>query len=379
MSTTKCKIFGKKTYTFRYIIFFLNELPYYNKHTTMQVTAKILATLLNGTVEGNPDVLIYKPSKIEEGEVGTISFLGNPKYESYAYTTNSSVLLVSNTFTPTQHIAATLIRVEDVYASVAILLDRFGAVEKKQAIVSDRASIHSKADIAKGVSIGDFVVIEQGATVGEDSVIYPQVYIGEQVKIGANVTLYPGVRIYKDCEVGDNCIIHANTVIGSDGFGFAPLEDGSYKKVAQIGNVVIEKNVEIGANTAIDRATMGSTIIREGVKLDNLIQIAHNVEIGKNTVIAAQTGVAGSTKLGEQCMIGGQCGFVGHLTVADGTKTQAQTGVASSIKEPNKAWFGYPAIPYNDYLRAFTIFKKLPDLAKRVFEIERKLKSEDEI
>jgi UDP-3-O-[3-hydroxymyristoyl] glucosamine N-acyltransferase len=350
-----------------------------NKHTTMQVTATILATLLNGTVEGNPDVLVHKPSKIEEGEAGTISFLGNPKYESYAYTTASSILLVSQDFVPTQHIAATLIRVEDVYASVAILLERFGAVEKKQATISERASIHSDAAIATGVSIGDFVVVEQGASIGENSVIYPQVYIGEQVKIGANVTLYPGVRIYKACEIGDNCILHANTVIGSDGFGFAPMEDGSYKKVAQIGNVVIEKNVEIGANTAIDRATMGSTIIREGVKLDNLIQIAHNVEIGKNTVIAAQTGIAGSTKLGEQCMIGGQSGFVGHLTIADGTKTQAQTGIASSIKEPNKAWFGYPAIPYNDYLRAFTIFKKLPDLAKRVYEIERKLTPKDDL
>ena len=343
----------------------------------MQVTAKDLAILLNGTVEGNPDIMVHKPSKIEEGEIGTISFLGNPKYEHYAYTTQSSVLLVSQAFVPTQSIAATLIRVEDVYASVAILLDRFGAVEKKAAIISSRASIHAGATIAEGVTIGDFVVIEQGACIGHASFIYPQVYIGENVKIGKNVILYPGVRVYKDCEIGDNCILHANTVIGSDGFGFAPLEDGSYKKVVQIGNVIIERNVEIGANTAIDRATMGSTIIREGVKLDNLIQIAHNVEVGRNTVIAAQTGIAGSTKLGEQCMIGGQCGFVGHITVADGTKTQAQSGVASTIKEPNKAWFGYPAIPYNDYLRAFTIFKKLPDLAKRVLAIEHKINSKE--
>ena len=338
----------------------------------MQVTAQALALLLNGNVEGNPDTIVNRPSKIEEGVAGTISFLGNPKYEHYAYTTDSSILLVSKDFVASQPISATLIRVDDVYASVAILLNRFGESEKKEAVISVRASIHSSARIGSDVSIGDFVMIENDAEIGASSVIYPQVYIGVEVKIGQNVTLFPGVKIYKNCEIGDNCIIHANTVIGSDGFGFAPASDGSYTKVAQIGNVIIEKNVEIGANTVVDRATMGSTIIREGVKLDNLIQIAHNVEIGRNTVIAAQTGIAGSTKLGEQCMIGGQSGFVGHITVADGTKTQAQSGIASSIKEPNKAWFGYPAIPYNDYLRAFTIFKKLPDLAKRVLDLERK-------
>jgi UDP-3-O-[3-hydroxymyristoyl] glucosamine N-acyltransferase len=337
------------------------------------ITALQLAQILNGTIEGNPDVKISRPSKIEEGEVGTISFLGNLKYEHYAYTTRSSVLLVSKNFTPSAPIAATLIRVEDVYASVAVLLEKFGQKTESQGIVSTKSSVHASATIATNVSIGDMSVIEENVSIGENTIVFPQVYIGKNAVIGKNTTLYPGVRIYNDCVIGDNCILHANAVIGSDGFGFAPTEDGSFKKVPQIGNVVIEDNVEIGSNTTIDRATMGSTIIRKGVKLDNLIQVAHNVEIGENTVIASQTGIAGSTKIGANCMIGGQVGIVGHLKIADKTRIQAQSGVAASITEPNTAWYGSPAIPYSNYLRSYAGFKQLPDLLKRVLQLEKKM------
>ncbi len=337
------------------------------------ITALQLSQILNGTIEGNPDVKVNRPSKIEEGEVGTISFLGNLKYEHYAYTTLSSVLLVSKTFAPSAPIAATLIRVEDVYASVAILLEKFGQKFDNQGIVSSKSSVHTSAKIATNVSIGDMSVIDENVSIGENTIVFPQVYIGKNAIVGKNTTLYPGVRIYNDCVIGDNCILHANAVIGSDGFGFAPTEDGSFKKVPQIGNVLIEDNVEIGSNTTIDRATMGSTIIRKGVKLDNLIQVAHNVEIGENTVIASQTGIAGSTKIGANCMIGGQVGIVGHLKIADKTRIQAQSGVAASITEPNTAWYGSPAIPYSNYLRSYAGFKQLPDLLKRVLQLEKKM------
>ncbi|MFZ4544888.1 MAG: UDP-3-O-(3-hydroxymyristoyl)glucosamine N-acyltransferase [Saprospiraceae bacterium] len=339
----------------------------------MQVSAQQLASMLQGNIEGNPDVLVYGPAKIEEAESGSIAFLGNPKYESYAYTTRASVLLVSHSFVPTMPITATLIRVEDVYASVAFLLEQFAANEKVSTVeISERAAIHQSAKIAAKCSVGDFSTIEENVEIGEGSRIYPQVYLGKNVKIGKSVTLYPGVRVYADCVIGDNCIVHSNVVIGSDGFGFAPQDDGSFKKVPQIGNVLIESNVEIGSNSTIDRATMGSTIIRQGVKLDNLVQIAHNVEIGKNTVVAAQTGIAGSTKIGENCMIGGQVGIVGHIKIADRTKIQAQSGVAAEVKEPNTALYGSPAFAYSGFLRSFAIFKQLPDLLKRLQELEKK-------
>lgn len=339
----------------------------------MQISAKELSTILNGTLEGNPDVLVSKPSKIEEGTEGTITFLGNPKYESFAYTTRASILLVSKDFVPAKPIQATLIRVDDVYASIAFLLDQFGKQTQQNSGISDKAHIHSTASVGNNTSIGAFSVVEELAVIGSDCQIYPQVYIGKNVRIGNHVTLYPGVKIYHECTIGDHCILHANVVIGSDGFGFAPTEDGSYKKIAQIGNVAIESNVEIGANTVIDRATMGSTHIRSGVKLDNLIQIAHNVEIGNNTVIAAQTGIAGSTRIGKNGMIGGQVGFAGHLQIADGVKIQAQTGVGTNIKKPNTALYGSPALGYHEYLRAYAIFKNLPALAKQVRDLENQL------
>lgn len=340
------------------------------------INAAQLAHILNGKIEGNPEIVVNRPSKIEEAEAGSIAFLGNLKYEQYAYTTKASILLVSNDFTPSQPIAATLIRVADVYASVAILLEKFGqAQQTERKEISAKASIHNSASIGENSAVGDFSIIEENVTIGSNTIIYGQVFVGKNAKIGNNVTLFSGVKIYQDCEIGDNCILHSNVVIGSDGFGFAPNADGTFKKVPQIGNVLIENDVEIGSNTTIDRATMGSTIIRSGVKLDNLIQIAHNVEIGKNTVIAAQAGIAGSTKIGENCMIGGQVGIVGHIKIADGTKIQAQSGVAASITEPKTAVYGSPAIGYSQFLRAFAVFKQLPEVLKRIQNLENQDKS----
>ena len=342
----------------------------------MQVTAGQIAALVNGTVEGDPEVLIDRPSKIEEGGAGSISFLANAKYESYAYGTTASALLVSNDFNPAEKISAVLIRVPDVYQALATLMQQFSAfLESENDGVSDLAFVHPKAEIDASAWVGPFAVVESGAKVGASAKIYPQVYVGENANIGADAILYPGVRIYRDCEVGDRCILHSNAVIGSDGFGFAPKEDGTYDKIPQLGKVVLESDVEIGANTAIDRATMGETRVKAGAKLDNLIQIAHNVEIGSNTVIAAQAGIAGSTRIGDQVMIGGQAGFVGHIEVANGAKIQAQSGIAGPIKEEGAAVYGSPAIPYSDYLRSYSVFRRLPDVYKRLNQLEKELRA----
>jgi UDP-3-O-[3-hydroxymyristoyl] glucosamine N-acyltransferase len=339
----------------------------------MQISAKELGLLLNGVVEGDASVEVSGPSKIEDGTKGTISFLANPKYEKYAYTTKSSILLVSMDFKPEKPLVPTLIRVDNVYDSVAQLLNKFGDDIPQIAGISEEAFIHEKATISENVSVGNFSYIEKGAKVGAGSKIYPQVYIGENVTVGENVTLFPGVKIFYNCTIGDNCMLHANVVIGSDGFGFAPTNDGSYNKIPQLGNVVLEDNVEIGANTVIDRATMGSTVLRQGAKLDNLIQIAHNVEIGESTVIAAQAGIAGSTKIGKNAMIGGQAGIVGHVDIADGTKVQAQSGINRSIKKPDSALYGSPALDYNNYLRSYAVFRRLPELQQRINELEKQL------
>ncbi len=340
----------------------------------MQLTAEAISQMLGGTIEGNPDVVVSQPSKIEEGGKGTITFLANPKYEQYIYSTTASIVLVENDFQPIQPISSTMIRVENVYAAIGTLLNQFDANQQNGIVgLSNVATIHSSATIAKDTYVGDFVAIEEGVCIGSHTKIYPHVYLAKGVIIGNNVTLHAGVKIYHNCVVGDDCIIHANAVIGSDGFGFAPQEDGTYKKIAQIGNVVIKDKVEIGANTTIDRSTMGSTIIHKGVKIDNLVQVAHNVEIGENTVIAAQTGIAGSTKIGKNCRIGGQVGFAGHIKIADGTQIQAQSGIASSIKKEDTSLFGTPAIPYNDYVRAYAVFKKLPELYRKIYALERKL------
>lgn len=343
----------------------------------MKFKAKDIALLLNGTVEGNPEIEVWKPSKIEEGDEGSICFLGNLKYEDYLYLSKASIILVNNTFKPRQTVNCTLIRVENVYESVSKLLTTFEAMNKKNVekeSISKMAYIHPTAKIGQNVFIAEFVYIGAHAIISDGAQIYPQAYIGENAAIGQDTIIYAGVRIANQCIVGERCIIHSNAVIGSDGFGFAPQTDGRYKKIPQLGNVVIGNEVEIGANTTIDRATMGSTILENGVKLDNLIQIAHNVFIGENTVIAAQTGIAGSTKIGKNCVIGGQVGIVGHIQIANGTKIQAQSGVMSSIKEENTAIYGSPAIAYNQFLRSFAIFKNLPELQKELSQLQRKLK-----
>ncbi len=340
----------------------------------MQITAAQLCHILKGEIIGDPEAVVRRPGKIEEAGPGEITFLANPKYEPFAYTTKASVILVSRDFEPREAVSATMIRVDDVYASITFLLNEFGGKVEAQEGISGQAFVHNRADVAKGVSVGHFSVVEEGANIGEGTIIFPQVYIGKGVQVGKNCILYPGTKINRDCVIGNNCIINSNAVIGSDGFGFAPKEDGTYQKIAQTGNVILEDDVEVGANTSIDRATMGSTIIRKGVKLDNLIMVAHNVEIGANTVVAAQAGFAGSSKIGDRCMIGGQAGFVGHIQVADGVKVQAQSGVNKNINQADSAWYGSPILPYNDYLRSYAAFRKLPALMKRISELEKKLK-----
>jgi UDP-3-O-[3-hydroxymyristoyl] glucosamine N-acyltransferase len=339
----------------------------------MQINAAQIAHIVKGTVEGNPEVLVSRPSAIEQGGEGTITFLANPKFIPFAYSTTASVILVSKDFEPTETVRATMIRVDNVRAAIATLMTKFGEHKPKISGVSSLAFIHPTAQIGENVAIAAFAVIEEGAKIGTNSIIHAQVFIGRNANISENVTLNSGVKVYHDCQIGKNVIIHANTVIGSDGFGFAPQADGTFLKIPQIGNVIIEDDVEIGANTVIDRAAMDSTIIRKGAKLDNLIQIAHNVEVGENTVIAAQAGIAGSTKIGKNNQIGGQAGVVGHISTADGVRVQAQSGINRRIKEEGKAVYGSPALAYNDYLRAYAIFKNLPALEKKVRSLEKRL------
>ncbi|MEO0339884.1 MAG: UDP-3-O-(3-hydroxymyristoyl)glucosamine N-acyltransferase [Bacteroidota bacterium] len=339
---------------------------------------KDIANLVGGIVDGDPQIKINRPSRIDEaGGSGSISFYGNPKYEPFVYTTEASALLVPKSFEPKTPIQATLIKVEDVYAAIAILLESFGQKASQPATVSDKATIHPSAKIGESVSVGAFSSVGAKTTIGDQSILHDQVFIGDNVTIGKNVTLYPGVKVMADCIIGDHCTLHANVVVGSDGFGFAPQKDGSFKKIPQLGNVVIEDQVEIGSNCTIDRGSIGATLIKRGVKLDNLIQIAHNVEIGENTVIAAQTGIAGSTKIGKNCLIGGQVGFVGHIQIADGTRIQAQSGIMSSVTQPNTALFGSPAIAYRDYLKAYAIFKRLPLLNQKLKQLERLISKKD--
>jgi len=333
----------------------------------MILSAKFVAEHLGGKVIGDSQVEVSGIARIEQGVPGQLCFLANPKYEHHLYTTKASVVLISNKLVPQREVPATLICVEDAYQGIASLLNLFNSLKaRNKKGRSWRAAISWRAKLGKGVYVGAFAHISKGCVIGDGVQIYPRVYIGERVKIGAHTTLFPGVTVYSDCVVGAHCTIHAGAVIGSDGFGFAPVADGSYKKIPQIGNVVVEDEVEIGANTVIDRATMGSTIIRNGVKLDNLIQIGHNVEVGEHTVMAAQSGVAGSSRIGKNCQLGGQAGVTGHIRVADGTKVGAQSGVSGHTK-PNEILMGSPAIDYHTYYRAYAIFKSLPkqkDVAK---------------
>jgi len=339
----------------------------------MKITAGEIANFLEGTVDGDPDVMIHGPSRIEEGQPGTISFLSNPKYEQHLYNTNASVVLVHEDFSPVMKINPSLIRVKDVAASVAKLFEHFNNRKKASHFISADAYIDSRASIAREVTVDRFSIVEAGAVIGSGSVIHAQVYIGKDVTIGENTVIHPGVKIYHHCHIGSNCEIHSNAVIGSDGFGYHKNDDGSYKKVPQIGNVIIEDDVEIGSSTVIDRATLGSTIIRQGVKLDNLVQIAHNVEVGKDTAMAAQVGVAGSTKIGERCVVGGQAGIVGHLKIADGAMIQAKSGVAGNVKKENSKLYGYPAIEYQGYLKSFAHFKSLPDIVAQLRAIQKEI------
>ncbi len=341
----------------------------------MQISIAQLAQLLNGTVIGNGDKLLHTVAKIEEGHEGALSFLANPKYESFLYQTKSSAVLVNNDFEPSQPVETTLIKVENAYTSFTFLLEQFAAIANNKKGIESNSAIASDAVLGTDIYVGGLAYIGEKAEIGNNSKIYPTAYIGDKVKIGNNCTIYAGVKIYHDCVIGNNVIIHSGTVIGSDGFGFAPQADRSYKKIPQTGNVIIEEDVEIGSNTTIDRATMGSTIIRKGAKIDNLVQIAHNVEIGEHTVIASQSGVAGSTKIGKYCILAGQVGVVGHITIADGSIIGAQSGVNSSLKKAEQKWFGSPAFEYGDALKSSVVFKKLPDLLKRISELEKKLEN----
>lgn len=325
----------------------------------MEFKAKEIAEILGGKVDGNPDAVVTSFARIESGKPGTICFFANPKYEHYVYECKADIIIVNNTFVPQKPVSATMIRVENAYASVAALLDYVTAKKRTyRRYRGCRSRVRLSSRIGKKVYIGDFAYVGRRARIGDYTRIYEHVYVGDDVTIGSNCIIYPGVRIYPGMVIGNNVIIHANAVIGSDGFGFAPLEDGTWKKIEHTGNVVIEDDVEIGANTCIDKSQMGSTVIRKGVKMDNLCQVAHNVEIGRNTVMASMSGVAGSTKLGEHCILGGQVGIAGHLTVADNTSFGAQTGLISNVRKPGQSYFGTPGIPYMEYMRSYAQFRK---------------------
>ena len=341
----------------------------------MEFNAETIAGFLNGEIDGDPGVTVNTIAKIEEGHLGAISFLANPKYEHFLYTTKSSIVLVNKTFVPSGKVGATLIRVDNAYDAFASLLRLVDQAKPRKKGIHPSAVIEANASIGQDVYIGPYAYIGSNCRIGDGCSIFPHVYIGDGTQIGSNTTLNPGVKIYHDCIVGKSCIIHAGTVIGSDGFGFAPQMENEFMKIPQIGNVIIEDNVEIGANVAIDRATMGSTIIRKGVKLDNLIQVAHNVEIGENTVMAGQSGIAGSAKIGKNCMIGGQVGIAGHIKVADGTKVGAQSGIPGDVRNENTTIIGSPAIDHREFLKCSVVFRKLPEMRISISKMEREIEA----
>ena len=339
----------------------------------MKFLASQIAALLNGTVEGNPETEVWNVAKIEEGAPGMLSFLANPKYIPYIYETKSSVVIVNKDFVAEKPIAATLIRVDDAYASFAKLLAFYDQMSQDKKGVSSLAFVSSTAKCGENLYLGEFAFIGENVTLGNNVKVYPQVYVGDGCVIGDNTVLYPGVRLYRNTVVGRRCIIHAGAVIGADGFGFAPQEDGHYEKIPQVGNVMIDDDVEIGANTTIDRSTMGSTHVHKGVKLDNLIHLAHNVEIGENSALAAQVGVSGSTHLGKNCVVGGQSGFVGHIHIANGSKFGGQCGVMGSIKEENQEFMGTPIQPLRQYLKTNARFRHLDEMARKIDELEKEI------
>lgn len=346
----------------------------------MEITVGQIAALVNGVVEGDSTIKINNYSKIEEGREGCLTFLANPKYEQFIYDTQASVVLVRKDFIPERQVKASLIRVEDPYATIAQLLNMVGAMQQTKSGIEEPVYISEGVEVPGDIYLGAFSYIGKGVKLGRNVKIYPQCYIGENVAVGDNVILYSGVKVYQGCSIGNNCILHSGVVIGGDGFGFAP-ENGTYKKIAQIGNVIIEDDVEIGANTTIDRATMGSTIVRKGVKLDNLIQIGHNVEVGEHTVIAAQAGIAGSAKIGKHNMVGGQCGFAGHIIVGDNNQFGAQSGIPKSLGDGNRL-MGYPAVKYSDFARQSAFLKnhakvnsELAAMKKELLELKKKLEN----
>lgn len=338
----------------------------------MEFTAKQIAEFLNAEIQGDENVKVRDFSKIEQGKPGTLTFLSNPKYLPFIYTTEASIVLINRDLELEKEIKPTLLRVKDAYQALAQLLALREKFKPKPQGISARSSVAKTAE-CKAAYVGDFAVVGAGSTVGDGSLIYPNVTIGENVKIGKNCTIFAGVKIYDDCVIGDDCVLHAGVVIGSDGFGFAPQADGSYQKIPQIGNVVIEDEVEIGANTVIDRATMGSTVIKKGVKLDNLVQIAHNVEVGENTVMASQCGVAGSTKIGRNCVFAGQVGVAGHIQIADGTIIGAQSGIPNSVKISGQTLMGYPALSVGNFRRSSIIYKNLPELQNQIHQLKKRI------
>ena len=341
----------------------------------MEFSASQIAAIVNGEIIGSSSVIVTDLAKIEEGKEGTLSFLSNPKYEEFIYTTKSSICIVNKDFIPVKPLplSLTLIKVENSYTCFAQLLELYDNLNKKEAKIEQPSFIDNSAVIGSDLYLGAFAYIGKNVEIGNNVVIYPNVYLGDNVKIGSNTVLHPGVSIYFGCKIGENCIIHAGTVVGSDGFGFAPNSEGVFQKIPQIGNVIIENNVEIGSNCAIDRATMGSTFIREGVKIDNLCQIAHNVEIGENSALAALVAVAGSAKIGKRVMIGGQAAINGHLSIADDTKIVGQSGVVKTVKEA-VTLMGTPAIPLNDFKKSSVGFRKLPFILSKLEELEKKIK-----
>ena len=336
----------------------------------MQFTAEMIAGFLNGTIVGDKNASVSTVSSIDGGKAGSLAYLTNPRYEQYIYTTEASIVLVDKTFEPKEEVKATLIKVENVAECVLNLLEMYNAAKPRKMGIAKMASISEEATVGENCYVGDFAVIERGAKIGDNVQIYPQCYIGDNVTIGEGTKLYPGVKIYEGCRIGKNCILHAGSVIGADGFGFAPREDGTFAKIPQLGIVILEDNVEIGANTCIDRAKTDATIVHSGVKLDNLIQLGHNVEVGANTVMSAQVGIAGTTKVGSNCFIAGQVGIADHITVGNGVKIGSKSGIDKSVAD-GEIRFGYPALPGVQYHRSFAVFRQLPDMAYTLRKLEK--------
>jgi len=337
----------------------------------LEFTASQIAGILEGEVEGNPEIAVHKLAKIEEGEKGSVTFLANPKYTPFIYSTEASITIVNRDFVPEQRLSTTLIKVDDAYSSFSKLLEYYNQVTNSKVGIESPVYLSESATYGQDFYMGAFSYIGNNVVIGKNVKIYPNVYVGDNVSVGDNVVIFAGAKIYSESVIGNGCVIHSGAIIGADGFGFSPTTNGEFSKIPQTGNVILEDNVDVGAGTTIDRATLGSTILRKGVKLDNQIQIAHNVEIGEHTVIAAQTGIAGSAKIGKKCMIGGQVGIVGHIIIGDRVKIQAQSGIGRNVKD-DEVLQGSPALNYGDYNKSYVHFKNLPKIVSRLDKLEKK-------